>query len=82
MDAAAKAIANGGKLVCIGAGSSAERMFKASENAVDVYENGVADAEKVLKAGDVLIGISAACGAEYVIGALEKAKQMLPVLPD
>ena len=66
----------------IGAGTSAERMFKASENAVDVYENGVADAEKELKAGDVLIGISAACGAKYVIGALENAKQMLPVLHD
>ena len=57
-------------------------MFKASENAEDVYENGVADVENVLKAGDVRIGISAACGAKHVIGALENAKQMLPVLPD
>lgn len=105
VDAAAKAIANGGKLVYIGAGTSGrlgvldasecpptfgvthetvqgiiaggpERMFKAGENAEDVYENGVADVEKVLKAGDVLVGISAAGGAKYVIGALEKAKQM------
>lgn len=53
-----------------------ERMFKAGENAEDVYENGVADVEKVLKAGDVLVGISAAGGAKYVIGALEKAKEM------
>lgn len=53
-----------------------ERMFKAGENAEDVYENGVADVEKVLKSGDVLVGISAAGGAKYVIGALEKAKEM------
>ena len=53
-----------------------ERMFKAGENAEDVYENGVADVEKVLNAGDVLVGISAAGGAKYVIGALEKAKEM------
>lgn len=105
VDAAAKAIGNGGKLVYIGAGTSGrlgvldasecpptfgvdhetvqgiiaggpERMFKAGENAEDVYENGVADVEKVLKAGDVLVGISAAGGAKYVIGALEKAKEM------
>lgn len=53
-----------------------ERMFKAGENAEDVYENGVKDVENVLKAGDVLVGISAAGGAKYVIGALEKAKEM------
>lgn len=105
VDAAAKAIGNGGKLVYIGAGTSGrlgvldasecpptfgvdhetvqgiiaggpERMFKAGENAEDVYENGVADVEKVLRAGDVLVGISAAGGAKYVIGALEKAKEM------
>lgn len=105
VDAAAKAIGNGGKMVYIGAGTSGrlgvldasecpptfgvthdtvqgiiaggpERMFKAGENAEDVYENGVADVEKVLKAGDVLVGISAAGGAKYVIGALEKAKEM------
>lgn len=105
VDAAAKAIGNGGKLVYIGAGTSGrlgvldasecpptfgvthetvqgiiaggpERMFKAGENAEDVYENGVADVEKVLAPGDVLVGISAAGGAKYVIGALEKAKEM------
>ena len=105
VDAAARAIGNGGKLVYIGAGTSGrlgvldasecpptfgvdyqtvqgiiaggpERMFKAGENAEDVYENGVADVEKVLQAGDVLVGISAAGGAKYVIGALEKAKEM------
>lgn len=105
VDAAAKAIGNGGKLVYIGAGTSGrlgvldasecpptfgvthetvqgiiaggpERMFKAGENAEDVYENGVADVEKVLAPGDVLVGISAAGGAKYVIGALERAKEM------
>ena len=105
VDAAARAIGNGGKLVYIGAGTSGrlgvldasecpptfgvshetvqgiiaggpERMFKAGENAEDVYENGVADVEKVLAPGDVLVGISAAGGAKYVIGALEKAKEM------
>ena len=30
----------------------------------------------MLKSGDVLVGISAAGGAKYVIGALEKAKEM------
>ena len=105
VDAAAKAIGNGGKLVYIGAGTSGrlgvldasecpptfgvthdtvqgiiaggpERMFKAGENAEDVYENGVRDVEAVLEAGDVLVGISAAGGAKYVIGALEKAKEL------
>ncbi len=105
VDAAARAIGNGGKLVYIGAGTSGrlgvldasecpptfgvthetvqgiiaggpERMFKAGENAEDVYENGVADVEKVLVPGDVLVGISAAGGAKYVIGALEKAKEL------
>ena len=105
VDAAARAIGNGGKLVYIGAGTSGrlgvldasecpptfgvthetvqgiiaggpERMFKAGENAEDVYENGVADVEKVLAPGDVLVGISAAGGAKYVIGALEKAKEL------
>lgn len=53
-----------------------ERMFKAGENAEDVYENGVKDAAAVLQPGDVLVGISAAGGAKYVIGALEKAKAL------
>lgn len=53
-----------------------ERVFTAGENAEDVYENGVRDVEKVLCPGDVLVGISAAGGAKYVIGALETAKQL------
>ena len=105
VDAAAKAIGNGGKMVYIGAGTSGrlgvldasecpptfgveqhvvqgiiagglERLVSAGENAEDSYENGVKDVENVLKAGDVLVGISAAGGARYVVGAMEKARQM------
>lgn len=53
-----------------------ERLIKAGENAEDIYEKGVEDVENVLKAGDVLVGISAAGGARYVVGAMEKAKEM------
>jgi len=53
-----------------------ERLVTAGENAEDIYENGVRDVETVLHAGDVLVGISAAGGARYVVGALEKAKEM------
>ena len=53
-----------------------ERLIKAGENAEDIYENGVKDVEGVLSAGDVLVGISAAGGARYVVGALEKAKEL------
>lgn len=105
VDAAAKAIGNGGKMVYIGAGTSGrlgiqdaaecpptfgvedwvvqgiiaggrERVFKAGENAEDIYEDGVRDVEELLKPGDVLVGISAAGGAKYVIGALETAKKL------
>lgn len=105
VDAAAKAIGNGGKLIYIGAGTSGrlgvldasecpptfgvgyevvqgiiagglERLVTAGENAEDIYENGVRDVESVLKAGDVLVGISAAGGARYVVGAMEKAREM------
>lgn len=53
-----------------------ERVFKAGENAEDIYENGVRDVEAVLNPGDILVGISAAGGAKYVVGAIEKAKQL------
>lgn len=53
-----------------------ERVFKAGENAEDIYENGVKDVENVLKPGDVLVGISAAGGAKYVLGAMAKAKEI------
>lgn len=105
VEAAAKAIGNGGKMVYIGAGTSGrlgiqdaaecpptfgvdydivqgiiaggkERVFTAGENAEDFYENGVRDVANVLTAGDILVGISAAGGAQYVIGALEKAKEL------
>lgn len=105
IEAAAKAIGNGGKMLYIGAGTSGrlgiqdaaecpptfgvedwvvqgiiaggkDRVFKAGENAEDVYEAGVRDVEKLLQPGDVLVGISAAGGAKYVIGALETAKKL------
>ena len=54
-----------------------ERMFRAGENAEDSYESGVAAiAEYGVAAGDVVVGISAAGGAKYVIGALEAAKAL------
>lgn len=53
-----------------------ERVFTAGENAEDFYENGANDVKDLLKAGDVLVGISAAGGAQYVIGALETAKKL------
>ena len=105
IEAAAKAIGNGGKMIYIGAGTSGrlgiqdaaecpptfgvenwvvqgiiaggrERVFTAGENAEDIYENGVKDVEDLLNPGDVLVGISAAGGAKYVVGALETAKKL------
>lgn len=52
------------------------RLVTAGENAEDIYENGVKDVENVLSAGDVLVGVSAAGGARYVLGAMEKAREM------
>lgn len=52
-------------------------MFAASENAEDKYENGAADiAAAGVAAGDVVVGISVAGGAAYVVGALEKARAL------
>lgn len=54
-----------------------ERMFRAGENAEDSYENGVsAMKEYGVTAGDVVVGISAAGNAAYVVGALEEAKRI------
>lgn len=53
-----------------------ERVFTASENEEDKYESGVRDVTDVLEANDVLVGISAAGGAKYIIGALEEAKRI------
>ena len=53
-----------------------ERMFRAGENAEDSREMGVAAiCEANAAAGDVVVGISAAGGAEFVVGALEEARR-------
>jgi N-acetylmuramic acid 6-phosphate etherase len=54
-----------------------ERMFSAGENAEDKLENGIADIKaSQLSAGDVLVGVSVAGGAAYVVGALQTAKEL------
>lgn len=54
-----------------------ECMVRASENAEDSEENGILDIlERKIKKGDVLVGISAAGGAAYVLGAMKKAKEL------
>ncbi|MBR5295269.1 MAG: N-acetylmuramic acid 6-phosphate etherase [Clostridia bacterium] len=54
-----------------------ERMFVAGENEEDKYEKGVlAITEFGVEKGDVVVGISAAGRAAYVVGAIEKAKEM------
>lgn len=53
-----------------------ERVFSASENEEDKYESGVRDVTGVLCENDVLVGISAAGGAKYVVGAIEEAKRI------
>lgn len=54
-----------------------ECMFRAGENNEDSFEAGAKDVDEYgLKAGDVLVGISAAGGAAYVIGAMEKCKEL------
>lgn len=52
-----------------------ERVFTPAENAEDVEENGRADILKECRPGDVVVGISAAGGARYVVGALNAAKK-------
>ena len=49
-------------------------LIKASEGGEDSYENGIFDVKDKLCAGDVIVGISAAGGAKYVLGALDFAK--------
>ena len=54
-----------------------ERMFRAGENAEDKYENGCEDIKSYgVSAGDVVVGISAAGNAAYVVGAIETAKAL------
>lgn len=49
-------------------------LVKASEGGEDSYENGILDVKERLRVGDVIVGISAAGGAKYVLGALDFAK--------
>ena len=54
-----------------------ERVFRAGENEEDKYESGVqAIGDNGLRAGDVLVGISAAGNAAYVVGAMECARSL------
>ena len=54
-----------------------ECLTKASENAEDIGEAGVRDIENEnITAKDVLVGISAAGGAEYVLSALRRASEI------
>lgn len=54
-----------------------ERMFRAGENEEDKYENGCeAIRSNGVSAGDVVVGISAAGNAAYVVGAIETAKAL------
>ena len=54
-----------------------ERMFRAGEGAEDSYEGGVSAVKEAgVTARDVVVGISAAGGAKFVIGALEYAKSL------
>lgn len=54
-----------------------ERMFTAGENEEDKYEKGKDAAEEAgVSAPDVVVGISAAGNAAFVVGALETAKRM------
>ena len=53
-----------------------ERMFTAGENAEDSHDGGVAAiAEHGIEGGDVVVGISAAGNAAFVVGALKEAKR-------
>lgn len=53
-----------------------ERMFRAGEGDEDSYGGGVsAIADGGVEAGDVVVGISAAGNAAFVVGALDEAKR-------
>ncbi len=63
------------KVIGVMAGGK-DAMFKANEGGEDKAENGKADLEAYsLNENDSVMGISAAGGAAYVVGALEYAKQ-------
>ena len=64
-------------LVCGIIAGGKERMFTAGENAEDNYESGYnVIAENNVAKGDVVVGISAAGNAAYVVGAIEAAKAL------
>ena len=106
IDAVAEAFLKGGRLIYVGAGTSAriavmdaaecpptygvdyntvitvmaggrDAMFRAAENEEDSAEKGRADLlAKDIKACDVVMGISASGGAEYVASAMRAAKEI------
>lgn len=54
-----------------------KRMFTAGENEEDKEEKGVLDVEtRGIRTGDVLVGVSVAGGAAYVVGGLQRAKEL------
>ena len=54
-----------------------ERMFRAGENEEDHYEKGCeAIAKHGVTSRDIVVGISAAGNAAYVVGAIERAKAL------
>ena len=54
-----------------------ERMFRAGENEEDKYEKGCLALEEFgVERGDVVVGISAAGNAKFVVGAIETAKKL------
>ncbi|MBR6680272.1 MAG: N-acetylmuramic acid 6-phosphate etherase [Clostridia bacterium] len=54
-----------------------ERMFSAGEAEEDVYENGRQSVDDHgVVGGDVVVGISAAGNAAFVVGALDRAKEL------
>ena len=54
-----------------------ECMFRASENAEDKSENGSGAIDEYgITADDVVVGISASGNAAYIVGALERAKEI------
>lgn len=54
-----------------------KRMFAASENEEDKDDKGRLDVqERGVSAGDVVVGVSVAGGAAYVVGGLQKAREL------
>ena len=54
-----------------------KRMFAASENEEDKDDKGRLDVEeRGVSAGDVVVGVSVAGGAAYVVGALQRAREL------